>query len=1613
MSATPAESTTQELSPQRVSLTSRLPCRRLLAQLTAENYALQDAAEKLDFLSYVLLPDPLGDRRQLRAKAQLLSPADPDATAACTWISDAVAAAHLPPMDWASEVHAYAVVPQRLKLAIGEGAATGKGGARVLMVRLQFVSWGLDGSVDLVQEARAKALASAVSAAPARAGTGSPSALTEAWHGGVPPWDEEWMVSYDAREQYNKKITLVDWGGATAGEVAPRCFKHGAHLLYSSLTCFEGEHASLRACVNRPAPLFVSHSLCCSAVEGGDKAHVQRPHFLFQMRMVMLPKQPTLVTVDAPLLPQLPGICLLGSGTMLQCSDCSGARVRCPRNFLPQTVLGVGCGCHMPPSTTIPISFSGDGTGASAELVTSAHGQGIGIDGTTFSGGSGYTAKLTSAKLEFGSAIPSSCRCVLTAPQVDPASGKITALVLGGTEVIPASITISSIRGGSKVVLSNALPMGEWPIQLQEYASLEDTTSMTEQFTALFDSPWFVLKDTERRVGLPGRPQITSTGDSMWLQAERGNRPAPTDKHAPLPLWRCTELMMRSPEGQRECEPLSQEQFEVFGAFADVSFLRTSKGGKVSCAKRISYAARMQPLVNAGEGLLSAIDSVCLQLEPMSQVERAKSSAARASALRAANAADAADGLDPVMEKTIVDAVDALRYAVVGVKLTTGQGKDLKGTLDELSDSMVRQVSRLDSPDDGGDDPGDEAGAVPRYKGKAAVVQNLLALGTQLETILRKLETSGTTKKADVTLHPRSALATVSECTALAQQTLAKISEIRGRGGLVPGAVSRPVFGSQGQLARAASAGDETIALVVRPGAGAGIADEASGFCHLEGVVLLLGGDDTACVSDDAGACATAVTLTGEAVVSTTLLVHADHTNLQPTKVLTLTLAEPLPASAAFDAGSAVTEGSREQQALLKLRVSGAPSKPDHALTFPVARLPSQLHDGGGWLVCNSAISGAKRVFAKGSVRDAGSIAESGAPGGLWARQGVEGLQNPLEADGLFTVQVGRKVAGREEWVVSLDPNQADAVAVRAPIERFALAVTAQPDSGEESECWYDSASIKCAWSLSTLLVKATTGFQAGAATLECPAVAGGAAAFRADVHIADVRSQDVAATYGGARVSQTYTQGYEKEKGLIWSERLSGPNARFRRKNGGQTRSYKDALGVLFDDGCYKPYAFESGADGASSFTHINLVDLDSSCPDGANVPVNMEAWGSIALTSPLSWPDDRPLTTGCTVSMGQRDSAIQSMFGTFIRPPLDGTTDPRVHLNVDESMAQCTPTTGLSPAERARVAAGECVLEYDGPARYTSVPQLRRFAEEGEKVLQTPLSEVEPDLTKRLVWLSSILKVTPEDDACLRAEHEYMEHSTLLSNVVSVDDAMHGPFNCMRTASCNRLMVFANARHSRTRADFMCQCLNEQGVNCGLRQYASSGSLPVCRQFRGGVIEIFCDVSIQPLSAQLGDDGELWALAAYINKEMIDLLYMGPFVAETKYFCSDDRSHRDELFEHATWLVDTWVEVQQKLNPALRENSVRCTDTVYTRSCTQTILLMRNQFLKGKPSKGVDVPEIKNADHRDLVRANPRTTLKPHCLCCLRRVAKAGLSCATLAEDCATWLQSHSRLA
>ena len=131
------------------------------------------------------------------------------------------------------------------------------------------------------------------------------------------------------------------------------------------------------------------------------------------------------------------------------------------------------------------------------------------------------------------------------------------------------------------------------------------------------------------------------------------------------------------------------------------------------------------------------------------------------------------------------------------------------------------------------------------------------------------------------------------------------------------------------------------------------------------------------------------------------------------------------------------------------------------------------------------------------------------------------------------------------------------------------------------------------------------------------------------------------------------------------------------------------------------------------------------------------------------------------------------------------------------------------------------------------------------------------------------------------------------------------------------------------------------------------------------------------------LREDGELWALSAHANKEFIDLLYMGPAVAETKYFCTDDGTNRAKLYDHAAWLLDTWIEVQQKLNPGETVNDVRCTDTVYTRSCVQMVMLVREQFLKGRPPKGVDVAELKNAQHRESVRRpalNPDTPATPH---------------------------------
>ena len=133
-------------------------------------------------------------------------------------------------------MHLAKVIPQKLRLAVGDGAAADKHGSRVLVVRVQYVSWGDAGAASLARAVRAGQLADAVSRCPARGGAGSPLALTEPWHGGVPAFNDNMIVSCDAREQYQKKISLIDYGGATACEVAPHTYKHGAHLIYTSMT---------------------------------------------------------------------------------------------------------------------------------------------------------------------------------------------------------------------------------------------------------------------------------------------------------------------------------------------------------------------------------------------------------------------------------------------------------------------------------------------------------------------------------------------------------------------------------------------------------------------------------------------------------------------------------------------------------------------------------------------------------------------------------------------------------------------------------------------------------------------------------------------------------------------------------------------------------------------------------------------------------------------------------------------------------------------------------------------------------------------------------------------------------------------------------------------------------------------------------------------------------------------------------------------------------------------------------------------------------------------------------------------------------------------------------
>ena len=1614
---------------------TRARSHRLIAQLVAENYQLIDQNERLQYISIAVLPDP-NTARALRTKVQSpsagitpnpslgtpllltltltlsqvqpLADADPDALAARQWVADCVTTAGLPSLNWQTEVHLVKVVPQKLRLAVGDGAAAGKRGSRVFVVRVQYVSWGDVGAASVACAVRAGKLADAVSSCPARVGTGSPLALTEPWHGGVPAFNDNMMVSCDAREQYQKKITLIDYGGATACEAAPHTFKHGAHLMYTSMTVSE--------------------------VNGGDKAHVQRPHFLNQLLLMPKAEQPTLVTPAQPTLRFVAGVCLLvlAGGTRARCSDCAGEKQLCPLNFLPATQLGVGCGCNMQPRWSYPIQISGMGDGAVAHFITDPHGVGFGIVPSTFKGGSGY-CKGTTATLPTDLALPPGCTCQLK-PQVSAAPAcQLTGFIFAGTDqsIVPISITISSLSGGNTVVLSNALPAGEWPVQLQEYASLEETTTMTGQFVDLTDAPWFVLTGTTRRVGLPGAPNITSSGDSMWKQEECGGRPGPCDKFAPLPLWKCTEEMMRSPEGQRECEPFTTDMMDVFGSYADVSFLRTAKSGKVSCANRILYAARMQPLVDAIQVVLVAVDSVCMQLDPSLQVAAAKSNSARAAALRvaAATAATAAGALTPAMEAAVVGAVGSLRTAVIGVRLATGQGLELKRTIEEICDALVRQVTKVGPPDGDDDDGNGAAAAAPQYKAKAAITQNLQSHSSQLAENQRKLETSGTTKKGDMSLHPRGALHTVLECTSLAEKTVVKITEIQRRGGIVPGAARRPVFGAKGTLASAATGGEEELVLRVQPDGGAGIADEASGFFTLEGVVLLLGGDDTACVANAPGACALAVTLTGEVATSTILAAVSPAGNpliirLQSTKVLTLKLTAALPDDSDFDAGTVVKEGTREWQAPHSLAASAAfVSKPTSAepvsrLVFPIATMPLELH-GGGWLTCGGSIVGVQRVFAKNSVRDTASIADSAAPGGLvvWQRAN-DGLVNPASLpDGLFAVLVGRKVSGQDAWAVHLDPSHSDAVAVSQGVERFALTVSAQPSSDGAAVCWYDVASITCTWNYGLVLVQSTVGFrEGGTATMECAATPQSEKLSVALV-IDKLVASDACATYAGARVAQQFSEGHAEELGCVWSERLTGAAARFKRTVGGSNANFKTAMGVLFDDGCYKSYSFSRAAGSSpSSFTHLHLdttAAAGGKCPAGAHVPGSMvETFGSVSFRAAVAWPADRATTAGCTLSQTQSQSNLASLLSTFTRPPAAGAgaLDPALHLNVLGTTVDLTPTTALSPSERTRVNAGECRVEYNGPPRYTAVPQVVRFAREGRELLAMPLSEAELVLPQRLASLAAVLKTSPADDEGLRAEHGYMSHGVLIDYVEHLDDAMHSPFNCMRTGSCNKAVIFATARDSKAKGDAVCQMLCQQGVSCGKKQHSGAGAASQCKQFRGGVIEIFISVSVEPISNMLHDDGELWALSAHANKEFIDLLYMGPAVAETKYFCTDDGTNRAALYDHAAWLLDTWIEVQQKLNPGQTVNDVRCTDTVYTRSCVQMVMLVREQFLKGRPPKGVDVAELKNAQHRESVR---RPALNPHTLRHLTSCDAPPPTASALAEDRAARLRHGARRA
>ena len=174
---------------------TRARSHRLIAQLVAENYQLIDQNERLQYISIVVLPDP-NTARALRTKVQSpsagitpnpslgtpllltltltlsqvqpLADADPDALAARQWVADCVTTAGLPSLNWQTEVHLVKVVPQKLRLAVGDGAAAGKRGSRVFVVRVQYVSWGDVGAASVACAVRAGKLADAVSSCPAR-----------------------------------------------------------------------------------------------------------------------------------------------------------------------------------------------------------------------------------------------------------------------------------------------------------------------------------------------------------------------------------------------------------------------------------------------------------------------------------------------------------------------------------------------------------------------------------------------------------------------------------------------------------------------------------------------------------------------------------------------------------------------------------------------------------------------------------------------------------------------------------------------------------------------------------------------------------------------------------------------------------------------------------------------------------------------------------------------------------------------------------------------------------------------------------------------------------------------------------------------------------------------------------------------------------------------------------------------------------------------------------------------------------------------------------------------------------------------------------------------------